>query len=111
LGVWLYMMDLFTPLELDPRLVRRLASEPEKLFELIREEVEWMEGKVKGARLLDTYRDPLTSELLVEYIVEVPNGELSVKVIVSDNLAETLRKYYEYEASKARGRRAPLSVG
>jgi len=97
LPVWLYLLDEFTPLDIDPSQLLELAESPYKLFELVRGAVEERVGRVEKVKLYRIYIDPATLELLIEYIVEFEHGELSVKVIYSNNPTKTLQKYYEAE--------------
>jgi len=50
---------------------------------------------VERVKLYRVYLDPATLELLIEYIVEFEHGELSVKIINSNNPTKTLQKYCE----------------
>jgi len=56
-----------------------LAESPCRLFELVRRAVEERIGRVEKVKLYKAYVDPLTLELLIEYIVEFEHGELSAK--------------------------------
>jgi len=98
LPVWLYMLDEFTPLDIDSSQLLELAESPYRLFELVREAVEERIGRVERVKLYRVYMDPSTLELLIEYIVEFEHGEISVKIINSNNPTKTLQKYYEAES-------------
>jgi len=90
LPAWLYMLDEFTPLDVDSQRLLELAESPHRLFELVRGAVEERIGRVERVKLYRVYLDPATLELLIEYVVEFEHGELSVKVIRSSSPAETL---------------------
>jgi len=97
LPVWLYLLDEFTPLGIDSQQLPELAESPYRLFELVRGVVEERVGRVERVKLYKTYIDSATLELLIEYIVEFEHGELSIKLIHSNNPTKTLQKYYEAE--------------
>jgi len=99
LPVWLYLLDEFTPLDVDSQQLLELTESPYRLFELVRGVVEERIGRVERVKLYKAYIDPATLELLIEYIVEFERGELSIKVIHSNNPTKTLQKYY-YEAER-----------
>jgi len=101
LPVWLYLLDEFTLLDLDSSQLLELAESPYKLFELVRGAVEERVGRVEGIKLYRIYLDPATLELLIEYIVEFEHGELSAKIIHSNNPTKTLQKYYEAERGES----------
>jgi len=100
LPVWLYLLDEFTPLDIDSSELLELSESPYKLFELVRGAVEERVGRVERVELYKTYIDPATLELLIEYIVEFEHGELSIKIIRSDNPVKTLQRYYEAEGGE-----------
>jgi len=101
LPVWLYLLDEFTPLDIDSQQLLELAETPYKLFELVRGAIEERIGRVERVKLYKTYIDPSTLELLIEYIVEFEHGELSVKIIYSNSPTKTLQKYYEAEREES----------
>jgi len=68
--VWLYLLDEFTPLDIDSQQLLELAESPYRLFELVRGAVEERIGRVKKVKLYRIYLDPSTLELIIKYMVE-----------------------------------------
>ena len=98
MNTWLYVLDTFKPIDIDTGKLFELAEEnPLKLFNMFRDVLEEYVKDVKEVRVYDVYFDVKTFELLIEYIVRCKAGEVSVKLIHSNNPAVTLRKYYEHE--------------
>ena len=54
--------------------------------------------EIRCVRVYDMYFSD--AGLLVEYLIETEVGEVSAKLIYSDNPALTLRKYYEHETER-----------
>jgi len=100
LPVWLYLLDEFTLLDIGSSQLLELAESPYRLFKLARGAVEERIGRVEKVKLYRVYMDPATLKLLIEYIVGFGHGELSVKIINSNNPIKTLQKYYEAERGK-----------
>jgi len=98
-NTWLYIFDEFRPLDIElPVLLRLARGDPLKLFDFVRDVVEDYVGVIRGVRIHDIYIDSYTNEVLVEFIVVCDNGEISIKIIHSDNPIAILRKYYRFES-------------
>ncbi|PUA33336.1 MAG: hypothetical protein B7O98_02605 [Zestosphaera tikiterensis] len=99
MNAWLYVFDEFRPLDIESSVLLRLArDDPVKLFDIVRDVVEDYVGVVRDVRIHDIYIDPYTHEVLVEFIAVCDSGEISVKIIYSDNPIAMLRKYYRFES-------------
>ena len=93
-------MDLFKPLDINlSELIELVENRPEKLFEKIRSHVEKKLGEIRKVSVYNVYFNPETMTIVVEYLIEHANGESSLKIIYSDNPAEGLKEYYDYEKS------------
>ena len=98
MSTWLYVLDVFKPIDIDIGKLLTLAKEdPIKLFNEVKEALESDLGRVKDVKVCDIYFNPRTFGLLIEYIVKCDLGEVSVKLIYSKNPKETLTRYYEHE--------------
>jgi len=98
-NTWIYIFDDFKPLDIDfNTLLRSINEDPYRLFEIIREVIEDYVGVVRDVRIHDIYIDSYTNEVLVEFIVVCDNGEISAKIIHSDNPIAILRRYYRFES-------------
>ena len=98
MGTWIYVFDEFRRVNIDKdELVRLVKEDPAKLFNRVRDALDV--GKVENVSVYDIHFDTQSNELLVEYIVRCGFGEVSVKVIHSQDPVATLKKYYEYEKS------------
>ena len=101
MSTWIYVFDEFKPIDIDSSKLFKLVEEnPLELFEIVREKLvdDVKEIRtVRDVKVYNTYFDPSNLELLIEYLVECNEGEISIKVIHSHNPPATLRKYYEYE--------------
>ncbi|HEW64468.1 hypothetical protein [Fervidicoccus fontis] len=69
------------------RFILRLVDE------IIKEEV----GPISEAEVYKVYFNNKEVELLIDYIVKCSIGDISVKIIYSNNPSMTLIHYYEYE--------------
>ena len=99
MNTWVYVFDEFKPLDIDKnRLFELVKKDPLELFNIVRKVLNV--GKIESIKVYDTYSDPQSNELLVEYIVRCEVGEIAVKVIHSRDPALTLKKFYEYEKTK-----------
>ncbi len=100
MSVWLYVLDVFKPVDMDTSKFFTLAEEdPIQLFSEIKEVLKGDLEEIKGVKLYNVCFNPKWFELLIEYIVKCSIGEISVKTIYPKNPQETLRKYYSYERS------------
>jgi len=95
---WLYVFDEFKPLDIEPPLLFKLAREnPLKLFDMVREVLEEYVREIRGVEVRRVFFDSSGFELLIEYLVACEAGIISVKLIYSENPAETLQRFYESE--------------
>jgi len=100
MDTWVYVFDEFKPLDIDRGTLFKLAEkDPLKLFELVKKVLLDVKG-ISNVKVYDIYFDPHNLELLIEYLVTYKLGEVSVKVIHSQDPVATLKKYYEYEKTK-----------
>ena len=99
LGVWVYVLDTFKPLDIEfSKLMELVDKDPLQLFNsYVRDVIEEEPGSINNVKVYDVYFDFRRLELLVEYIVKCDLGEISVKLIYSKSLKETLIHYYRYE--------------
>ena len=95
----MYVFDEFKLIDIDKgRLFELIEKDPLKLFEIVRKVLDIEE--ISGVRVYDAYFDSRNFELLIEYMVTCKLGEVSVKVIHSQDPITMLKKYYEYEKAK-----------
>jgi len=93
-------MDKLVPLGIPiDRFLELAESRPLELFRLVKRVVEGEVGQVKDVRVYRKYLDPRNLNIVVEYFVKCSLGEISVKLVYSDDLAKTLERYYEAEKS------------
>lgn len=96
--VYMYFMDVFIPLHLSPDTFLSLGdSDPNKLFEYVRNIVERETGPVNKVKLIDRFIDTESISIVIEYVAVVKMGKIEVKLIYSDNPGKTLMKYQEYK--------------
>jgi len=99
-STWLYVLDVFKPIDIDiGKLLTLTEEDPIKLFNEVKEALESDLEGVEDVKVRDIYFNPKASELLIEYIVRCDLGEVSVKLIHSKNPRETLIHYYKHEKS------------
>jgi len=99
MNTWLYILDEFRPLDIELSMLLRFARyDPIKLFDIVRDVVEDYIDVVRDVRIHDIYIDTHKNEVLVEFIVVCDNGEISIKIIHSDNPVAMIRKYYRFES-------------
>ena len=98
MNTWLYIFDEFKPLDISiDKLLELVEDNPLRLFEEVKDILTEYVKEIKHVKIYNTYFNPHGSELLIEYLVECELGEVSVKVIYSNNPVVTLQKYYEHE--------------
>ncbi len=95
--VYICLLDLFIPTDLTRKEVLRAYKEDQlKPFELVREIVE--DAGVRGIKNVKLYKTFFRGkEFLIEYFVTFSNGQLSVKLIGSNEPQKTLNEYYKWE--------------
>jgi len=102
---WLYIFDEFRLLDIEPTTLFKLAREdPLRLFDMVREVLgEYVRyvREIRGVEVRRVFFDFSRFELLIEYIVACEAGIISVKLIYSENPAETLQHFYESESHTA----------
>ena len=106
MNTWVYVLDEFKPIDIDvDKLLKLFKKDPSKLFEDVKEVLAEINVKeIKDVRVYETYHNPDSSELLIEYLVNYELGMISVKIIYSRSPKETLYKYYAYEKQVKRSR-------
>ena len=91
-------MDKFAPLDIPLDKVLELAeNKPLTLFELVRDFIEGEIGKINSVNIYKKYFDPKTLDIVLEYFIRCSLGEVSVKILYSDDPIRALSKYYEHE--------------
>ena len=98
---WLYVLDLLKKLNINGKEALELINQdPLKLLNRVKDLFKDLGIKdAVHARVLNIFKNPLrANEVLVEYIIKYGLGEVSVKIMVSNNPKALLRMYYEYEA-------------
>jgi len=94
---YLYFMDMFKPIDMDTDKLLKLAErDPLEIFNSIKEILEDL-GEIREVQVYNVFFDPKSLELVIEYIMKCSIGEVSVKLIHSNNPIKTLRRYYEHE--------------
>jgi len=94
---YVYYMDVFKPIDMDIGELLELAERgPLEIFNSIKEILSDL-GEIREVQVYNIFFDPKSLELVIEYILKCSIGEVSVKLIHSDNPAKTLEKYYEHE--------------
>jgi hypothetical protein len=97
-------MDKFIALDITLDKMLELAeNRPLALFELVRGLVESEVGEISSVSVYRKYFDSETLDVVLEYLIRCNLGELSVKILYSDNPARALSKYYEFERVSAKG--------
>ena len=99
--LYLYVMDKFVPLTISLADFLELATvNPLGLFELIRGVVEDEVGEIYDVRVYGRFFDPKSMDVVVEYLVKCRIGEVSAKIIYSNDLSQALMRYYSEERRK-----------
>lgn len=94
---YLYFMDMFKPIDMDTDKLLELAERnPLEIFNSIKEILSDL-GEIREVQVYNIFFDPKSLELVIEYILKCSIGEISVKLIHSDNPVKTLERYYEHE--------------
>jgi len=95
---WVYVFDMLKPLSMDPDVAFRLVREnPLKLFVLVRDVVGEYVGSIEHVNIHGMYFSTHEPEFVVEYMVKCVHGEVSVKIIYSEDPVKALAKYYKHE--------------
>ena len=96
--LYLYFMDLFKPLNISLADILELAERnPLALFNTVKKHIEQELGDIKDVKVYKRYFNPERMDIVVEYFVECKMGEVSVKLVYTDNLSRTLEEYYRSE--------------
>ena len=94
-------MDRFIPLKISiDKVLELVESDPLGLFNYVKTIVEEKVGKIYRVTLYDVFFDPKELDIVIEYMVYCRIGNISVKLIYSENPSKALEKYYKYESSK-----------
>jgi len=97
LKVWAYVLDMFKPLDISAKeLFNIVSSDPLELFNIVKEVIKEYVKDIKNVKVRNIYLSKEEQELLIEYIVECELGEITLKIIHSENPSVTLQKYYEH---------------
>ena len=98
MGAFVYLLDRFYPLEVPlGRLVELYNEDPIELFDIIKPLVEGKVGRVHDVRLYRGFVSRASGSAIVEYMVEVDEGEVGVKLIYAEDPGKALMEYYEGE--------------
>ena len=102
---YLYFMDKFVPLDIPlDKLMEHAESKPLALFEFVRDIIEDEVGRIESVSFHEAYFDPKALDVVLEYFIRCSLGELSVKILYSDDPVRALGKYYEHEKLSAQDR-------
>ncbi len=94
--VFVYLLDLFIPLNLSPEEVMgSFEKDPLKPFELVKDVVERELGEIKEVRFYNSYTS--SNGFLIEYLVDFRCSQASVKIICSEDPRKVLIDYYKAE--------------
>ena len=97
---FVYYLDMFKVVDMDTNTLLELVEKnPLEIFNSIKEILDDL-GEIKDVQVHNVFFNSKTFEAVIEYIVCCNIGEVSVKVIYSNNPVKALRRYYEYERSK-----------
>ena len=90
-------MDTFKPIDMNIGELFELAErDPLEIFKSIKEILSDL-GEIRNVQVYNIFFDHNSLELVIEYIMKCSIGEVSVKLIHSNNPIITLRRYYEHE--------------
>ncbi|RLE86584.1 MAG: hypothetical protein DRJ67_06895 [Thermoprotei archaeon] len=78
-------------------LIELWKRDPTRLFEILRPLVEEMLGPVKRVVEHATYFNPNGPVIVIEYMVEVEEGKVGIKILHGDDPVKALVEYYEAE--------------
>ncbi len=96
-------MDQFIETSLSLYDLAELYEEDKlKPFNLVKDLIVKHLGEIRSVKVHMTYFNPEKLTAVIEYLVETRYGEVSVKIICSNNPQETLKEYYLYELKKNR---------
>ncbi len=87
---------IFLDIPLD-KVLEFIEDRPLDLFELVRNIIEDETGQVYDVEVYRKYFNPRSLDIVVEYLIKCRVGEVSVKLIYSNDPVKALRKYYEAE--------------
>jgi hypothetical protein len=100
---YVYYMDMFKPIDMDTDKMLELAErDPLEIFNSIKEILSDL-GEIREVQVYNIFFNPKSLELVIEYIMKRGIGEVSVKLIHSNNSIITLRRYYEHERRNKEG--------
>jgi len=95
---YLYIMDKFIPLIISPSEFLELATDnPLKLFKSIKSIVEGEVGQIYDVRVYGRFFDSENMDVVIEYLVRCRIGEVSAKIIYSNDPSQALVRYYRKE--------------
>lgn len=96
---YVYVMDIFDEVKISlDKVATTFEKDPMLLFEEIKGQVEKRLGyPVIDVKFCDSYLNPETGVVVVEYMVRFQRGVLSVKLIHAKNPISALEEYYRNE--------------
>jgi len=104
LKVFVYLLDLFIPLDLSPEeIMSSFEKDALKPFELVKDVVKRELGDIKEAKFYNSYTS--SNGFLIEYLVDFRCGQASVKIICAKDPRKALIDYYKAEKERAGIRR------
>jgi len=96
----IYVLDEFREVDVDPdEALKLMKADPLKLFDSVRKVVEEELGRIRGVEVGARYLGK--DEGVVEFLLETDIGHPAIKVIVSEDPAKALRKFYEAEKTSS----------
>lgn len=98
--VFVYLLDLFIPLDLSPEeIMSSFEKDALKPFELVKDVVKRELGDIKEAKFYNSYTS--SNGFLIEYLVDFRCGQASVKIICAKDPRKALIDYYKAEKERA----------
>jgi len=96
--LYIYLLDRFIPSDLPiGELIELIDEDPIAPFNMVKAIVEDEIGHIQDVRLYGRYFDPSEMDVVIEYLIKVSFGEVSVKLIYSEDPRRALLKYYASE--------------
>ncbi len=97
--VFVYLLDLFIPLNLSPEeVIGSFEKDPLRSFELVKDVVERELREIREIRFYNSYTS--SNGFLIEYLVDFGCGQASVKIICAEDPRKVLVDYYKAEKER-----------
>ena len=97
MGTFIYVNDTLIPVDLTFEELARLFEEGVfKPLEAVREALGRL-GEAKSVKFNGSYLNIASGMAVIEYILEVEEGEIGVKLVYAEDPVKALAEYYEAE--------------